>query len=219
MHPAPPPEADAGRPPWAGAAEAALLAAALLAVHLSPPTIVGDGRERFEALDALLGRAEVPRVAYSLVGPLFSAPLWLLGHVALSPEWWCARYNLVLLAVALGAFEWLLRPALPPRPRRAFLLLVTFASMFPHHGRHYFGEVFTALLAGVGLAALAVRGAGWGWGCLVLAVANTPAALPGLGLVAAWRAWESRRGRYLLAPAAAAALVLLESYLRRGHPL
>jgi hypothetical protein len=213
----PPAPADGGR--GGAAADYVLLAAGLLILLFAPHQIVGDGLDRFQALDALLDHGEVSRTPYALVGPLFSAPLWLLGRLGPSEEWWCARYNWLLFALGLVALDRLLRGAVPDRVRRTFLLLLVFASMFPHHVQHYFGEVFTAVLAAAGILAVWVRRSPWGWACLALATANTPAAVVGLALVAAGRALETRRWRYGLAVVGAVGLILLESWLRRGHPL
>lgn len=59
----------------------------------------------------------------------------------------------------------------------------------------------------------------WGWPLAVLGAANSPAAVPALGCAAAVVCWHDRRLRHLLAPAAAAVLVLAENYLRRGDAL
>ena len=91
--------------------------------------------------------------------------------------------------------------------------------MFPNHVRDYFGEVFTAVFVLVGLAAIASRRPAFGWTAIVIGVANTPATIVGLLLVALTRAWDTKRARSLIAVAAAAALILLENWIRRGHPL
>ena len=57
--------------------------------------------------------ASSPIRRYSLVMPLVSSPLLLLGEAVRSPEWWAAHFNVFVVAAgAVGR----LRP--PPRPRR-----------------------------------------------------------------------------------------------------
>jgi hypothetical protein len=184
-----------------------------------PHALTGDGQIRYAALADLLERGRISNVQYSLVGPLFSAPLYYLGKLALGPEWWCARFNTLLLAGGLVATILLLRGVVEERLLRAFTLVIIAASMFPNHVRDYFGEVFTAVFVLVGLAAIASRRPALGWTAIVIAVANTPATIVGLLLVALRRAWDTKRARYLIAVVVAAALILLENWIRRGHPL
>ncbi|HEU5367224.1 MAG TPA: hypothetical protein VFU69_02120, partial [Ktedonobacterales bacterium] len=79
------------RHPWL---DALLLAISLLELlALFPHHLSGDGASRFAALSQLLEEQGIPTVKYSLIGPLFSAPLWLLGKVIASPEALVATYN------------------------------------------------------------------------------------------------------------------------------
>jgi hypothetical protein len=184
-----------------------------------PHAMTGDGQIRYAALADLIERGRLSNVQYSLVGPLFSTPLYYLGKLALGPEWWCARFNTLLLAGGLIATILLLGRSVEGRTLRAFALVILAASMFPNHVRDYFGEVFTAVFVLVGLAAIASRRSAFGWTTMVIGVANTPATIVGLLLVALKRAWDTKRARYLIAVAATAALILLENWIRRGHPL
>src|SRR5579884_4098388 len=200
-------------------ADWAFLAAGLFAALLVPRHIDGDDVIRFDALTRLLARGEVVPTAYSAVGPLLSGPLWWLGRLlGPSPARWVVFWNLLLFAAGLCALNALLRGVVADAVRRRFLLLLLFGSMFAHHLTNYGAETFSAVLAAVGLALVGVRGSGWGWPPLVLAAVNTPAMLAPLTLVAGWEAVRRRRLRPLLAPAAAAALFLLESWVRRGSP-
>jgi len=200
-------------------ADGVLLALGLAVLLFGPHFIDGDGVERFKALDALLSRGEVWPTPYSLIGPLFSSPLWLMGRIGPSAEWWCSGYNFILFALGLLVMDRLLRAAVSGPARRRFLMLLVFGSMFAHHVQNYYGELFTALLVASGVLAVAVRRSAWGWPCLILGAANTPASLVGLLLTTGMWCWRVRRLRYGLAVAACAALVLLESLLRRGPTL
>lgn len=155
---------------------------------------------------------------YSLVGPLFSTPLWLFGKVYLTPEWWIGRYNLLLFAISLLVMYWLLKDRIDRRLIRKFFLILLVSSMFATHLSYYFGEVFTSLCAAIGILAVVIGYASPGWVAIVLGVVNTPASLIGLGLVVAKRILDTKRWRYALALAAAGVLITAESWIRRGGP-
>ncbi|MER5322268.1 hypothetical protein [Streptosporangium roseum] len=185
---------------------------------LLPRMYWGDGSVRYFQLTALLTQGTVQEGKYSMVGPLFSAPLWLIEKIVGSPEWWTLRYNLLLLVGGV-AFVWFaLRDRLPRPLLRRFILLLVFASMFTHHQLNYYGEVFTAILVLIGTVAL-LGGKAWpGWLTVAIGVANTPAALPAMALMTAKWIWDVRRLRWVLAVCAAVALVMAEAWLRRGSP-
>ncbi|MEO7003288.1 MAG: hypothetical protein ABI068_15855, partial [Ktedonobacterales bacterium] len=217
----------------AARAEIGLMALALLANFFLLPHRIGfDAGYRFTALQQLLAGGGFSNTKYSLIGYLPAIPLLLLGRVIMSPAWWFARYNALLLAAALPAFYWLLRERLDDAIVRAFLLILLLASMFPYHLMLAYSEVFTALCVGIGvLVAVPPTGAAnssggrqialrefVGWGLIVVGVANTPATLVGLLAVVVARCLQVRRWRYLLAIVAALALIGAEAWLRRGSP-
>ncbi|GAA3246996.1 hypothetical protein [Nonomuraea helvata] len=176
----------------------------------------GDGGSRFIYLWRLLGEKHLSEEKYSLIGPLFSTPLWQLGLVYQSPEWWCEKYNALVFAIGLFVFYWMLRDHVSRRLLRRFLLLLTFASMFSNHLLFYWGEVFTAVMVGMGTVCLVAKRRGWT--AIVLGVANAPATLPAMALLAVERILATRRLRVGLAVVAAVAVVLLEAWIRRGNP-
>lgn len=192
-------------------------AAALLFVV--PHNVSGDGRIRYEALVQFLEHGKVVPTAYSLVGPLFSIPLYYLGKLALGPVWWCSRFNALWLIAGLALTAALLRQAAGRRLLQAFCLVILAASMFPGHVLDYFGEVFTAVLVLVGIAALAADRPALGWSSLVIGVVNTPATIVGLLLVSLRQVMANRRVGHLLPVLVAVLLVMLESWVRRGGPL
>jgi hypothetical protein len=183
-----------------------------------PHAMFADGQVRFAALTDLVEHGRLANVPYSLIGPLFSTPLYYIGKLWFSSEWWCARFNTLLVAGGLIATASLLRRSVDARLLRAFCLLTVAASMFPNHVRDYFGEVFTAVFVLVGLAAISSGRPTLGWTAMVLGVANTPATTVGLLLVAIKRVFDTRRARYFIPVVAAASLILFESWIRRGHP-
>lgn len=184
-----------------------------------PHDLESDGLARFTALNDLLRHGRVWDMGYSFVGPLCSAPLYLIGTIVLTPEWWCARFNMMVFAGGLFAVYRLLRDDVDRGLLRTLCLVLIAASMFPFHVREYFGEVFTAVLVAVGAIALQAERPLAGWTAIVLGVVNMPASLVGLALVAMKQTWDTRRWRHLLPIAIAAALIMLESWIRRGGPL
>lgn len=210
--------------PLAWAVEWALLLAGLAAlVFLTGTGIWGDAELRYQNLVALLEQHTLtppnPEGAgYSIVGPLFSAPLYFLGKALHDERVWTSRYNLVLFFSALAFIVWRFRSALGGRTARRFALLLVLGSMFPFHVLTYYTEVFSALLAGVGLWWVAGERRWLGFALLVLSAVNTPGALVPLGVLCAYIAWKERRLGPFLVPLAAGGLFILESWLRRGGP-
>jgi len=177
-----------------------------------------DGQERFRALDALVVEGRLTDSRYSIIGPLFAVPLYLVGLFWKSPEFWCARYNFLLLVLLVAALHRIFRARLAPQALNGFLLALAAASMFPNHQTNFFGDMFTAVFVAIGIAAVSTGRAGLGWTLLVLGGANTPASVVGVAAVAAVEAVSRRRWRFLLAPFAVLALVAVEAWLRRGSP-
>lgn len=209
----------APRRPW-GWFAVVLLGFAL--IGSAPLTLESDGLVRLGSLNHLLSTGRPDDARYSLIGPLFAAPLWLLGQSVGHVDEAVWAFNRVVVLTAVPLMLVALRPVLPAGERRRFLLVLLFASMFPWHVQGFFGEVFQTAALGFGLALAVVRGGWWGWvgwPVAVLGAANTPPAVVGLGLAAAVVTWHRGRLRYLLAPAAAAGLVMLENLVRRGDPL
>lgn len=201
---------------FSGAAvETALIVIVLLGdLLLMPHAVYGDGSRRFVELDELLASGQISGDKYSLIGPLFSAPLWLLGKLYRGASWWEGHYNLLLFGLGLLAIYWILKDRVDRGLIRKFLLVLAALSMFPFPLTTYYGEPFTALLVGIGLLAAVFGPALWGWIGVVLGVANTPATLAGMGLAALMRIVERRRVRYALAVVAAFGLIALENLIR-----
>jgi hypothetical protein len=183
-----------------------------------PHELFLDGETRFNFLDNLLTRGALSPARYSLVGPLVASPLWALGHVLVSPSWWCARFNtlcFLCFVLALGA---LIRRRAGAELARKLVLVLIAASMFPNHTRGFFGEVFTVSAVGLGLALTTLEGRGAGWVLTMLGVANAPASLVGLAAVSTRETVARKRLRYLAPVLGAAGLIALEAWLRRGSP-
>ena len=198
-----------------------LLVALIELLALFPHNLRGDGAPRFAALSQLLEGHGIPTTKYSLLGPLFSAPLWLLGKATSTPQTLVELYNWLAFAVGLLALYLLLRNVMDRRVVRTFLLLLVAASMFPAHTLSFYAEMFTAVAVAIG-SVLAVFGrrlaAFGGWALAALGVANIPASSLGFASMAALYVLRRRRLRYLAAIAAAVALIFAEAWLRRGSP-
>ena len=197
--------------------ETVLIVAGLLAICFSlPHHILGDGTIRFQAISLLLEHGKVSTMPYSMVGPAFSIPFWLLGKLSMTPEWWISRYNLFVFAAGLLVLYFLLRNRIDRGLIRTFFLILIVASMFANHLLDYYGEVFTAMLVTVGIVLFMTGRARSGWSIAVLGVINTPASIVGLGCVVLKRALDNKRWRYILAFGAACGLILLEYRIRLG---
>jgi hypothetical protein len=212
------PEAVEGQAVSRARFELLIVAGLVVFLLVLPHQIFGDARIRFDALARLLNRRRLTPISYSYVGPLFSAPLYYLGKHVLDPEWWCARYNTLLLAAGFASVHALFKEEQERVVLRTFFLILLAASMFPNHLMNFNAEPFTAVMVMVGVVAISTGRAPLGWTLLVLGVANTPATLVGLLFVALKYSFEKRRVTPLIPVAAAAALILLESWIRRGNP-
>src|SRR5579872_717460 len=90
--------------------ETALIVGALVAhLALLPHLVVSDGIRRFDELNDLLTNGQISGDKYSMIGPLFATPLWLLGHLYRDPIWWVARFNLIVFGLGLLAIYWVLK--------------------------------------------------------------------------------------------------------------
>ncbi len=191
-----------------------LLFAASLHYYIS-----GDGMDRYHELQALLSHGALSAGKYSLIGPLFSTPLYLLGAALGSSEVGIVFFNVLLFLAGLLMLRAFLRPLLDERTLRVFLLLLLVGSMFPAAAASYYGEMYTAIFVAVELVAAIVGRRvtrGVGWSAVALGVANSPATLVGLALALAHRLWSTRRLRLVIIGVAAVALIWGESLLRRG---
>jgi hypothetical protein len=197
--------------------EGALVVAGWLVLFLAQDRRLGaDGLARYEALRQLLEQRTMPDTIYSMIGPLFAIPLWMLGNLAGDVEGWLRAYNVVIFGLGLLITWLMLRDRMDRDLLRGFLLLLVAGSMIAPHVNNFYGETFTMLGVGLGLLAVCARYAKTGWTFVVLGAANTPASLVGLGLVSAYETLRAKRLRFLLPLAIAGVLVVGEIALRRG---
>jgi hypothetical protein len=193
-----------------------LIAWGLLCVAGLERLIEGDGERRWLALDALLREHRIFAQPYSMVGPTLAAPLWWLGSAFGSGMSFVAAYNQLLLGAFALAAAGLLSRDLGGRTARRFALACLAASMLPAHSTQFYGEVFTAVLVGLGAMLLARRH--WlGAPLTALGAANTPQL--GLGVLLLALLLAAREKRRLDAFVLVAVFTLpnlAENWLERG---
>src|ERR1700694_4877170 len=132
-----------------------------------PFKIQNDGFARLQAISDLLEHGKLSDMRYSIVGPAFSSPLWFLGKLYQTPEWWLARYNFILFVIGLLFIYVLLKDRVERGLIRKFFIILIAGSMFSNHLSTYYGEVFTALLVGVGIVAAVIGPRLGGWIAIV----------------------------------------------------
>jgi hypothetical protein len=205
----------------AAAFESALIVVGFAVLFvLLPHGLAGDDFARYTDIERLIHHGELSDGRFSLVMPLVSAPLLLIGEAVRTPEWWAAHFNLILVALAVPIAFRLLRDRVDAATLRKIVLVLLFASFLTNRLRDYNAEILTATLVTLGLVLVTSgRRTVIGWAAIVVGVVNTPAALVGAALVAGAVAFRTRRLRYLAVPAVAALLIMSEAWIRRGSPL
>ena len=191
----------------------------LLLFFVLPHDIEGDGRLRFEAIQSWLAGGGIPDTKYPLIGSIASIPLFLLGHVVGSPEWWVSRFNVIVYAAGLVLLYRLLRDRLDRDILPAFLLLLGTTAMIPGSLTGFGAEPFTVMATGTGFAAWSSGRWKTATALLALGVANVPATTVGVALAMGWWAWRAKRIRGVAPVALGAGLWLLENLVRRKSAL
>lgn len=176
--------------------------------------IYSDAQQRFMAMKLLMEEGKLSNMSYSMVGPLFSAPLWLIGKYVKNPEWWLARYNFSLFIGFLLSVWFIYKKSIDRKTLLYTLLVFVSLSLFIPYQKNYMGEIFTAVFCGTGILFLSQKKQ-IGWLLLIIGTANTPATLIGLSLVAFYSVLMEKRLRYAIYPLLAVTLIIMESYIRR----
>ncbi|GAC1455963.1 MAG: hypothetical protein PVS3B3_04660 [Ktedonobacteraceae bacterium] len=203
--------------------EVSLIIVGLVAIAiLLPHSDLGDGAIRFHSLSELIQHHTWSNMPYSFIGPLFSLPFWLIGRHFNNIDGWIEQYNLFIFASGLLISYLLLRKRVDHSLLRKFFLMLIAASMFAYHLTTYYGEIFTAILVGVGTIAATVNrtsmGRFSGWVAIILGIVNIPASLVGLGLMILKQMFDNKRLRYILIVIIAAVFIMTEAWVRRGGP-
>lgn len=173
----------------------------------------GDDVYRIELVQKLAGvPLDVSNAQkFSIIQPVFMLPLYNLGS-----KYLLFRFNCMIAAVGVAALYWLLRRSVDPKILRKFILILLAASMMAHWTMYLDAEMFSAMAIAVGCAALVTNRPLLAVTPLALGAVNTPGLLPALALAVGWYSFNRRRWRYLLIPAVAGGLFLLECRFRRG---
>jgi len=196
-----------------------LLVLGVVGLFLLPFSLGGDGGTRYEFMDTLVHQLRIVPMKYSIIGPLFSLPLWLISLSLKDPSAIISRYNLLIYAGSIFVLYQWLKNYFDRKFLITFLFILSFASMFPGNLINYYGEVFSAVFLTLGTVGLAIKKDRVGWACLLLAVLNTPALLIPFALVVVYLTWETRQISYLSLIPICIILMMIESYLRTGSVL
>jgi len=196
-----------------------ILGGFLVLFFLMPHSLRGDDHVRYHDIETLLRHGHLTNSRYSLVMPLVSAPLLKLGNHIESPIYWAVHFNVIVVAAGALIAYLLLRRRYDARLFRLVVLVLLFASFLTNRLRDYNAETLTATLVTLGIICLATgRHTVFGWAAIVIGVANTPATIIALALMAIVHAVRTRRLRHLVPVLAAAGLIMLEDWIRRGGP-
>ncbi len=180
-----------------------------------PFVLTGDGLNRFNALVQFMKTGVVEDQKYSLIGPILSYPLALLDNGG-ETHYWILRYNFFLLCITAAVLFILLKRYLAKRTVMLFLVFLFFASMFPGHIIHYYGEVFTALVATVGIVLIETKRELFAWPLMALSVANTPATIVPLAGICLYYVIREKKLAYVVLPILALAIAYGEAQLKSG---
>jgi hypothetical protein len=188
----------------------------VVCLFIFPFTITNDGKIRYQFMDTLVHQLHIVPMKYSMVGPLFSLPLWLISSFLKlkDPSSIIERYNFLLFVLIILILYLWLKNQFEKKFLLTFFFILAFGSMFPAHLINYFGEVFSAVCLTLGSVGLALNKKWVGWSLLILAVLNTPALLVPFTLVVLYIIWESKKIRHLFFLPACLILMVVESYLR-----
>jgi hypothetical protein len=177
-----------------------------------------DADHRFQSLRHWIEDGIAPTEKWPMIGTILGAPMYFLGRLYQTPEWWMYRYPAMLCGVALVVLDRLLEPHLATAPRRRFLLLLLVASMVPYQLRSLSAESFNLSLLAVGFVALLQERWVLGTFAAALGGANIPATLGGVGLALLVSSVMLRKWRVLLPVVLGVLLTLTENWLKHGAP-
>jgi hypothetical protein len=186
---------------------------------LLPHSLRGDDNVRFHDIETLLQHGKLTNSRFSLVMPLISVPVLMLGDLVKSQSWWAVHFNVIVVAVGVLVAYFQLRKRLDARLFRLIVLVLLFASFLTNRLRDYNAETLTSTLVTLGIICLVTRRHVFaGWTAIVIGVVNTPAAIVALALMSVVHTVRTRKLRHLAPVAAAAGLIMLEAWIRRGGP-
>jgi len=196
----------------------ALIAGIVLLAFLLRFEISVDGAVRYRMLQMLIDEHRIPPGPYSLLQCLGAAPLYILGKAAGHPEGFVERFNVVVFCGMLFVlYQRLSRWTEASLLWHWFLLMLT-GSMFLHHLRMFFTEVFSTASVVIGLAGIVTNTPVAGALAMSIGVINSPAMIVPLTLIVLKMAWDDRKFWYFLMPIASLVGICVEAWVRRGSP-
>lgn len=170
-----------------------------LGLNFLPFGMSGDGAVRYKFMKIFVERAHLLPIKYSMVGPFFSLPMWLIVSL-LKPDdpYIVLKYNFILVVLLILILYLCFRNHFDKRFLLTFFFFLAFGSMFPAHFIDNYGEVFSTVCLTLGTVCLASKKLLIGWVLLILAVLNTPTLLVPLIFIILYITWESKKFRYLI---------------------
>jgi len=178
-----------------------------------------DGLSRYESAVGFFEGKGIDSSKYSIIGPFFSFPLWLIAKFFNQDPKECMKYyNIILLVLSLFTL-YVFQVKKENWSNRFFLnfsLLIVTGSMFTKHIHEFYGEVFSSLLMFLAIIFL-IKDCFIVGGILgSLSVANTPPTLIGFSALCLLISFEKKQFRYLLIPILSVTIILFEMYIRRN---
>jgi len=181
-----------------------------------PHGIHGDGYVRYLALKELLQNGNWGPQIYSLVGPLISSPLILLGKIIKDEYWWLSRFNTLIFLGTSFYFYSAWKNYFSAKERILFLLLLFCASMFPKNTTDYYSEVLSACFIAIAFWQYSLGRFSTATILSAISVWNSPGTIVGAGLALTFFAVKERRLRLLAFMPLLPLGILAETYLKFG---
>lgn len=179
-----------------------------------PFQFFADGDVRFRFITQLLNSYTIMPMKYSMIGPLFSLPLAFIDKF-IGSNFLLLRYNFILFVTATFTMYKILGNIMHKRILQLFIVLLLFASMFPGHIIHYYGEVFSAVLMALGIVIIEqYKKPVLGWIMLLLSVGNLPVTIFPLILISIFKFFKEKNRTYALLPVLAGIELLIDAKLR-----
>lgn len=178
-----------------------------------PYRFFADGAVRFHVISGLIASGKIESMKYSLVGPVFSAPLAYADSV-FGGHYWLLRYNMTLVLLSAVLIYQLLKATQPKKNILIFIAILFFGSMYPGHVIHYYGEIFSSLAMLIGILLVENKRILPGWILMILSVGNMPVSIVALGLICLYKIFREKNLKYIALPFLAAAILILDAKIR-----
>ena len=178
--------------------------------------LVDDGRRRYEALARIMEHIPLQGTPFSMVMPLFAAPLYAIGRLLGNPSQAVSFFSLLVTLCFLPLFWSSLRRLADEETAFLTLLLLLGSSMLLANTPYFEPEPFSVVLMGLAILWFHEGRTRMAAVAAVLSTANIPASLIGALFVSLRWAWQRGHWRWLCLPILAALELALECWLFRG---